>query len=82
MGELHLEIIKERIRTEYKIDAEIGSFQIAYKECLNSTLKETHIIDSKIGSTKQYVKITLSAYPSNSKEILRYYIYFFTQIPE
>lgn len=72
MGELHLEIIKERICSEYNIDAELGQFQIAYKECLNTRLKDTHIIDSKIGSSKQYVKVTLSAYPSDSKDVLRF----------
>ncbi len=31
MGELHLEVIKERIRSEYKLDVDIGRLMIAYK---------------------------------------------------
>ncbi|XP_077297788.1 mitochondrial ribosome recycling factor 2 isoform X2 [Arctopsyche grandis] len=74
MGELHLDIIKERIRSEYKIEVELGPLQIAYKETINSSSKLTHVLENKIGNSKQFVKITLSAYPSevtNMKSILK-----------
>ncbi|CAF4866714.1 unnamed protein product [Pieris macdunnoughi] len=61
MGELHLEIIKERIIREYKIDVELGPPQIAYKEALIGSSKFTVNVDRKIGSARQQVKITLSA---------------------
>ncbi|CAK1547506.1 unnamed protein product [Leptosia nina] len=61
MGELHLEIIKERIIREYKIDVELGPPQIAYKEALLGTSKYTQSVDRKIGSARQQVKIILSA---------------------
>ena len=32
MGELHLEIVMDRIRKEYKVDADMGSLSVAYKE--------------------------------------------------
>ena len=37
MGELHLEIILDRIRRDFKIDAELGAVQVVYKERLNRT---------------------------------------------
>lgn len=49
MGELHLEIIGERIKTEYKIDIDLGRPQISYKEGLISEAKESHRLDLKIG---------------------------------
>lgn len=61
MGELHLEIIKERIIREYKIDVELGPLQIAYREALLGTARHTVTQDRKIGSIRQQCKITMSA---------------------
>lgn len=52
MGELHIDIIKERIRSEYKIDAELGPLQISYKETLTTAVKESHSISHEIGKNK------------------------------
>lgn len=49
MGELHLEVIRERIRAEYKIDADLGPLQIAYKESLRLAVKDDHQFQQKIG---------------------------------
>lgn len=51
MGELHLEIIGERIKTEYKIDVDLGRPQISYKEGLISEAKEEHRLNLKIGKS-------------------------------
>ena len=64
MGELHIDIIKERIRSEYKIDAELGELQIAYKETIESLVKDTHIAQHEIGNSKHEVKVTLSLIPN------------------
>lgn len=61
MGELHLEIIKERIIREYKIDVELGPLQIAYREALVGSGKHTLAADRKIGGARQQVKVTMSA---------------------
>lgn len=49
MGELHLEIIRDRIRTKYKIEADVGPLQIAYKELLATSAKYTHSVKLNIG---------------------------------
>ncbi|KAJ0173441.1 hypothetical protein K1T71_010590 [Dendrolimus kikuchii] len=67
MGELHLEIIKERIIREYKIDVELGPLQIAYREALVGHGRETLSVDRKIGGARQVVKVTVSA--KNAKGI-------------
>ncbi|KAM3959287.1 mitochondrial ribosome recycling factor 2 [Aphomia sociella] len=61
MGELHLEIIKERIVREYKIDVELGSLHIAYKEALEGTARASSSVDRKIGGQRQVLKVELSA---------------------
>lgn len=61
MGELHLEIIKERIVREYKIDVELGPLQIAYREALVGAGRHTLAQDRKIGNLRQQVKVTMSA---------------------
>ncbi|CAB3249526.1 unnamed protein product [Arctia plantaginis] len=61
MGELHLDIIKERIIREYKIDVELGPLQIAYRESLLGTSRHTQAVDRKIGGLKQMCKVTMSA---------------------
>jgi len=50
MGELHLEVVGERIKTEFKIDVDLSRPQISYKEGLKSEAKESHRLDLKIGT--------------------------------
>ncbi|KAJ9575741.1 hypothetical protein L9F63_007387 [Diploptera punctata] len=67
MGELHLEIIKNRILHEYKIDVELGELQIAYKETIENKVKDSHEIQHKIGSGIHSVMVTLSVLPNENK---------------
>ncbi|XP_033217185.1 ribosome-releasing factor 2, mitochondrial isoform X2 [Belonocnema kinseyi] len=63
MGELHIEIIKEIIKKDYKVDVQLGKMRIAYKETIDKLLKDTYVLDHKIGTSKHTVKITLSVIP-------------------
>ena len=49
MGELHLEIILERIRSDFKVDASMGPFQVAYKETIVKDICDTYILDKFLG---------------------------------
>lgn len=68
MGELHMDIIKSRILTEYKIEVELGPLQIAYKETLENDAKTTFSIEKEIAGAKQSVTITLGLV-KDSKEL-------------
>ncbi|CAH1394401.1 unnamed protein product [Nezara viridula] len=70
MGELHLEIIKDRLRTDYKIDVDMGPLQIVYKEKPLSSVKENHHFHSLIGSKEHSINISLMLRPERSREIL------------
>lgn len=68
MGELHMDIVKSRILTEYKIDVDLGPLQIAYKETIDSPGMETLTIEKEIAGNKQSVTITLELV-TDEKEI-------------
>lgn len=51
MGELHLEVIRERIRAEYKIEADLGPMQIAYREKLKDKITDSYEANHTIGKS-------------------------------
>nr|Q29BD5.2 RecName: Full=Ribosome-releasing factor 2, mitochondrial; Short=RRF2mt; AltName: Full=Elongation factor G 2, mitochondrial; Short=EF-G2mt; Short=mEF-G 2; Flags: Precursor [Drosophila pseudoobscura pseudoobscura] len=59
MGELHMDIIKSRILSEYKIDVDLGPLQIAYKETIESPSLTTLSVEKEIAGSKQNVSLTL-----------------------
>ena len=73
MGELHLDIIKSRLLTEYKIDADLGPLQIAYKETIEGKQRCSHKSEKEIAGSKQLVEIemTLDVIRKEKDEIFR-----------
>lgn len=73
MGELHLEIIKDRLLKEYKIDAELGPLRIAYRESPVTKVTGDLTQETKIGNNKQFVTVRVSVIPTGKavKDILR-----------
>ena len=63
MGELHLEIIKERIKKEYGLDVYFGPLEIAYKEAPTIEIKESLNIQRIINGKKNSVEIELVLIP-------------------
>ena len=62
MGELHLEIILDRIRRDYKIDAELGAVQVVYKERLNRTsepITERFVFDRVMNGKRCQAEVEL-----------------------
>ncbi|CAL7949800.1 unnamed protein product [Xylocopa violacea] len=64
MGELHLEIIKERIRTEYKIAVDLGPLQISYRETIQEPIKDIYSYEHKIGNITHTVTVQMSLIPN------------------
>jgi len=60
MGELHLEVILERIRTDYRVDASFGPYQVAYKETSCSDVSNTFVLDKTVAGIKNYVQLDMS----------------------
>ena len=63
MGELHLEIIVDRMKREFKVEANIGAPQVAYRETVTRSAKITYVHKKQTGGSGQYAKIGLEFEP-------------------
>jgi elongation factor G len=63
MGELHLEIILDRLRREFKVEANVGKPQVAYKEAITKTVEKEGKFVRQSGGKGQYGDIWLRAEP-------------------
>jgi elongation factor G len=59
MGELHLEIIIDRLRREYGVDANIGAPQVAYRETIGRAHTETYTHKKQSGGSGQYAEVKI-----------------------
>ncbi|MFI9652927.1 elongation factor G [Guyparkeria sp. GHLCS8-2] len=63
MGELHLEILVDRMRREFKVDANIGKPQVAYRETIRSTVEQEGKFVRQSGGRGQYGHVKLKIEP-------------------
>ena len=63
MGELHLEIIIDRLQREYGVDANIGAPQVAYRETISKTHTETYTHKKQTGGSGQYAEVKVMFEP-------------------
>ncbi|GLD51672.1 ribosome-releasing factor 2, mitochondrial [Lates japonicus] len=63
MGELHIEIIHDRIRREYGIETHLGPLQVAYRETILHEASATDTLDRTIGERRHIVTVELSVRP-------------------
>lgn len=63
MGELHLEIIVDRLTREFKVDADIGRPQVAYKETINKKVRSEGKFIKQSGGRGQYGHVWLEIEP-------------------
>jgi elongation factor G len=64
MGELHLDILVDRMKREFKVEANVGKPQVAYRETLRRTVERLDYTHKKqTGGTGQFAKIQLRVEP-------------------
>ncbi|HEY7050034.1 MAG TPA: elongation factor G [Jatrophihabitantaceae bacterium] len=64
MGELHLEILVDRMRREFKVEANVGKPQVAYRETIRRTVdKEEYTHKKQTGGSGQYAKVQVKLEP-------------------
>ena len=69
MGELHLDILVDRMRREFKVEANVGKPQVAYRETIRkSVLKYDYTHKKQTGGSGQYAKVQVSIEPLDTAE--------------
>ena len=63
MGELHLDIIVDRMRREFKVDCNVGAPQVAYRETISKKVEVDYTHKKQSGGSGQYARIKLSFEP-------------------
>ncbi len=64
MGELHLEILKDRMFREYKVQANAGKPVVAYRETVSAAGRGEHRFERDIGGQRQYAEVVLEVEPA------------------
>ncbi|MGA8457442.1 MAG: elongation factor G [Streptosporangiaceae bacterium] len=65
MGELHLEVLVERMRREFKVEANIGRPQVAYRETIKKKVQKVEYTHKKqTGGAGQYAKVVINLEPT------------------
>ena len=68
MGELHLEIIVDRLRREYGVEANIGAPQVAYRETITKPHTETYTHKKQSGGSGQYAEVKVMFSPQERND--------------
>ena len=66
MGELHLEIIVDRMKREFKVDANVGAPQVAYRETISKKYEEDYTHKKQSGGSGQFARVKLVFEPGET----------------
>ncbi|MBN8294642.1 elongation factor G [Rhodobacter sp. NTK016B] len=68
MGELHLDILVDRMRREFKVEANIGAPQVAYRETISHAAEVDYTHKKQTGGTGQFARVKLEITPTEPGE--------------
>ena len=63
MGELHLDIIVDRLKREFKVDANVGAPQVAYRETITKAADIDHTHKKQTGGSGQFARVKMTLEP-------------------
>jgi elongation factor G len=63
MGELHLEVLVDRMLREFRVMANVGKPQVAYRETITQVVESTGEFDRQLGTRNQYARVVLALEP-------------------
>jgi elongation factor G len=67
MGELHLEIIVDRMRREFKVEVNQGAPQVAYKEAFTATVEHREVLKKQTGGRGKFADIVFEIGPADEE---------------
>ncbi len=68
MGELHLDILVDRLKREFKVEANIGAPQVAYRETIGRELEHTYTHKKQSGGSGQFAEVKMVLMPTEPGE--------------
>jgi elongation factor G len=68
MGELHLDILVDRLKREFKVEANIGAPQVAYRETISREVEHTYTHKKQSGGSGQFAEVKLIISPTEPGE--------------
>jgi len=68
MGELHLEILVDRMKREFSVEAEVGAPQVAYRETIKASVQQEYKYAKQSGGKGQYGHVYLKIEPMSAEE--------------
>jgi len=68
MGELHLDILVDRLRREFKVEANIGAPQVAYRETIGHEVEHTYTHKKQSGGSGQFAEVKMIISPTEPGE--------------
>jgi len=68
MGELHLDILVDRMRREFKVEADVGAPQVAYRETISKPYKVDYTHKKQSGGAGQFAKVIMNVVPAEPGE--------------
>ncbi|HGG06115.1 MAG TPA: elongation factor G, partial [Aliiroseovarius sp.] len=68
MGELHLDILVDRLKREFKVEANIGAPQVAYRETISHEVEHTYTHKKQSGGSGQYAEVKMIISPTEPGE--------------
>ena len=68
MGELHLDILVDRLKREFKVEANIGAPQVAYRETISHKIEHTYTHKKQSGGSGQFAEVKLEITPTEPGE--------------
>ncbi|MES2764344.1 MAG: elongation factor G [Bacteroidota bacterium] len=64
VGELHLEIIVDRLKREFGISTKAGKPQVAYRETITETVTHEETLERQVGAKTQFARVILELFPN------------------
>jgi elongation factor G len=72
MGELHLDILVDRLLREHKVQANVGKPQVSYRETIVSAASATHVYEREIAGDMNFASVSLTIEPISQADHIQF----------